>query len=168
MLVISVIKNGVAPMVKAIGITGKFYFNLDGNVGVGVQNNRDDTQLVQMGYFALARAQLSVPEDLKAIAMTVVPGAIYHGAEDDPLTKAIRLHEKRKGGTQDGRVSKMLDEAHASYAPQQRHIILVLCEAIGRLMPDIYPRIDKHPKCPPLLAEQVGLICNLRKDVFVP
>ena len=157
-------------MVKAIGITGKFYFNLDGNVGVASQNNRDDAQLVQLGYFCMARNPQvrSKHPDMVELALKVQPGAIYHGDRDDPLTLAIRKHEQLKGGTQDGRVSKIQSEATATYSQGNRHIILILCELIAEHNPDIYPRIERHPQCPPLLAEQVKLISNLSKGIFVP
>jgi hypothetical protein len=61
---------------------------------------------------------VGAPAPLKALAAKVVPGALYTGGATDPLTLAIKEHERGRGGTQDGHVSSMhLGTARRTTAP---------------------------------------------------
>lgn len=132
----------------------RFFFNLDGNVGPNSVNKVEDVQLVQMGYFAMGKAA-ATPPDLKAAASKVVPGAAYSGGATDPLTLAIKAHEASRGGTQDGHVSTLHLGTNAVYDGVHTFMLTALENNILDLMPNDYPRIDKHPTCPGALKAAV-------------
>jgi hypothetical protein len=132
----------------------RFFFNTTANVGLASPNLLEDVQLVQLGYFALTqdRANL-VPEELKQAAAIVVPGAPYTGAPTDPLTVAIKAHQKVVGGPQDGHVSTIKGELR--YDADHLFMLAAMMNFIRAMMGREFPRIDKHPKCPPALAMSV-------------
>ncbi len=132
---------------------GKCCWNVDAHVGPGCPNKLEDVQLVQYGYYCMSRSY-SLPPGLtpaeQAVIAAVVPGAPYSGSPTDPLTLAIKAHQRVRGGTQDGRVSPFTSAS--GYYSEQTWMIISL---IGRMMnycPNIYPRLDKGPMCPPALA----------------
>jgi len=134
----------------------KFFFNISANVGLNSLNKTEDVQLVQFGYFAIAQNNFAdLPQELRTAAGNVVPGASYAGAANDPLTIAIKVDQKVRGGTQDGHVS-VIRGATTSYDGGS-HIFLLarLVNNIRSLSGKDFPRIDKHPKCPPALAASV-------------
>lgn len=136
----------------------RFSFNLDANVGVNSPNRPDDVQLVQFAYFAKSQAP-STSAALRAICSKVVPGAPYTGALDDPLTLAIKAHQADRGGVQDGHVSKVPPGAALSYdGGKHSYMILALVNNILDITKNDFPRIDKHPNCPPVLKERVRLL----------
>jgi hypothetical protein len=131
-----------------------FFFNLTANVGVNSPNKSEDVQLVQFGYLALAQNRLSsVPAELITAASAVVPGAPYSGGPNDPLTLAIKTDERTRGGTQDGHISVI----HGNVSYDGSHIFLLarLVNNISLFAETVFPRIDKHPRCPPQLAAAV-------------
>jgi hypothetical protein len=132
----------------------RFFFNLSGNVGPNSLNKQEDVQLVQFGYFAMAQIMLpgTAVETLEAAAK-VVPGADYKGAADDPLTIAIKTDQKFRGGTQDGHVSRVHGEIF--YDGVHAFQLVSLVNSIKRMMPSEFPRLDKHQKCPAILAAAV-------------
>lgn len=99
------------------------------------------------------------PEE-KASAMAVVPGSPYSGAPNDPLTIAIKTHQKARGGTQDGKVSPIPGNQPA-YAAGTSWMILPLSNNIYDVLREFWPAIHKSPKCPPALAA-------VSKAVFEP
>lgn len=92
----------------------KMFFNLSANVGPGAPNKTEEVQLVQFGYFA-ATASTTLKPDLKRVFAAVVPGAVYRGAANDPLTLAIKADQASGTGTKDGVVSVM--HGGATYGP---------------------------------------------------
>src|SRR5439155_23276595 len=84
------------------------FFNISANVGVGSRNDTFDVQLVQLGYACAAlNPANSAPADVKAIWKKVNPGSPYSGAPQDVLSQAIAAHERIKGISQDGHISRM-------------------------------------------------------------
>ena len=136
-----------------------FYFNLDAAVGPGCPNKPDDVQLVQMGYVAMLRnpaaASVMTP-DMKEAFGKIVPGAPYTGGRDEWLSKAIRAHQARSGGTQDGKVSVATSAAY--YDKTHSFIVVVLDNNIMDYMPQDYPRLDKSPLCAGALRQSVQLM----------
>lgn len=131
---------------------GVFCFNVDAHVGPGCPNKQDDVQLVQYAYYCTAQLPPpagATPADM-AIFKSVVPGAPYNGGPNDPLTLAIRAHQRIRGGVQDGKVSPC-NSPSGSYG-DKTWLILGLCGRIRAKYPDIWPRIDRCPNCPPALA----------------
>ncbi len=132
----------------------RFFWNIDANVGLNSPNKREDVQLIQFGYFALAqRTNISAAE--KAAYSAVVPGAPYSGAAADPLTIAIRTHQAVIGGTQDGHVSVIQSGTVGTYDGQHGFMLIRLVNNIMDLTANDFPRIDKHPRCPPLVRAAV-------------
>jgi len=132
----------------------KFFFNISANVGLASANIVEDVQLVQFGFFALSQQPPGMnEEELVNAAAKVVPGAIYTGAPDDPLTVAIKIHQKITGGPQDGHVSVM--KGNIRYDSDHLFMLVGLNNDIRAMMGSSFPRIDTHPKCPPALAASV-------------
>ena len=136
----------------------RFFWNLSANVGGRSPNQREDVQFVQFGYFAFANnAKFPPPPALRTIFGAVKPGAEYTGKEDDPLTLAIRAHEKARGGPQDGRVSAMTS---LSYDGIRTFILVALNNNLVDLVPDDFPRLDQHKACPSRVKEAVLRHCK--------
>ena len=149
----------VTPVVVGSGDQRRFFGNLSANVGTKSPNKPDDVQLVQLGYACAARSpQFSAAT--RAICATVVPGAPYSGQETDALTRAIRAHEKERGGAQDGHVSVLTNFTNPIYDGVHVFIIVALNTQIRKQLPGNFPRLDKHPKCPPLLKAAVNAACS--------
>jgi hypothetical protein len=139
----------------------KFFFNISAAVGPNCPNKIEDFQLVQFGYFALAQNQGNpIPDDLRQAAAAVVPGADYDGSDDDPLTIAIRTDQQFRGGTQDGKVSRMHGQS-TFYDAEHVFLLARLVNNIRVLLGATFPRIDKHPKCPPVLAASVKTVFDV-------
>ena len=134
----------------------RFLWNIDGNVGVSSPNKKEDVELVQFGYFAMSQV-LKSNAKVKAIAAAVVPGAGYSGAANDPLTLAILAHQQARGGTQDKHVSPVHGAVESYNAPDGPHTFMLtaLMNNMSVLMPDDFPRIDKHPRCPAELKKVI-------------
>lgn len=130
-----------------------FYWNIDANVGVNCPNLRDDVDLVQLGYKALA-AFGNCPPSLKALVANITVGGAYSGKEDDPLTKAIREDQKLRGGAQDGRVS-VIKGSGVYYSSSNAYILATLDSHLCINNPTVYPRLDQIKGCPPALAARV-------------
>ncbi len=133
-----------------------FYYNLDGNVGPKSPNKADDVQFVQMAYFVMAQDR-SFPQAEREIFAKVVPGSSYSGSPTDPLTLAINAHEVSRGGTRDGHVS--VARGSGFYDPKHSYMVLGLNNKLRASMPNDWPRLDKHPKCPPALRAAILKIC---------
>ncbi|MCP4561304.1 MAG: hypothetical protein GY873_18790 [Bosea sp.] len=136
----------------------RIFWNLTANVGVRSPNQREDVQFVQFGYFAMANSSKNQNSQLKAVFAAVQIGAEYSGQEDDPLTRAIRAHQKERGGVQDGHVSVMRS---ILYSGTTSFMAIALNNNLLDLIPDYYPRLDRHPKCPPRVREAVLRHCTL-------
>lgn len=132
----------------------KFFYNIGGNVGPASPNKLEDVQLVQFGYFAIAQNRLpEVPQELITAASAVVLGAPYMGAATDPLSIAIKVDQKVRGGTQDGHVSVI--RGQGAYDSVHFFQLVRLVNHLRLLVASDWPRIDKHPKCPSALAASV-------------
>lgn len=138
----------------------RLIWNLTANVGIGQPNQREDVQLVQFGYFAMANNTKNPPKpDLKAIYAAVRPGSEFTGREEDPLMRAIRAHQRSRGGAQDGRVSVMRGLSYQGADGPHSFIVLVMNNNFADLMPDDFPRLDKHLGCPQSVREAVRRHC---------
>ena len=149
----------VKPVVVDNGDRRIFFWNVSANVGAKSPNLPDDVQLVQLGYLCAA-ADTFYDAALRATFAAVVPGAPYSGQENDPLTRAIRGHEKQRGGAQDGRVS-VASPNNASYdGGAHTFLIVSLNYQLRKYLPGNFPRLDKHPRCPSLLRAAVNAACR--------
>jgi len=142
-------------MAKAILILDRFYWNVDRQVGVGGANKVEDVQLVQLGYFCMAALKSAqVPAEMIAAAAKVQPGESYGGGPNESLSVAIRLHQKLRGGVQDGVVSSA-SNTQGQYAPHLFWMIISLDQNIADVLGENWPHLDKHPKCPAALSAAV-------------
>lgn len=144
---------------KAVGM--RFYWNIDGNVGLNSPNKNDDVQLVQFGYSLMAKTEMNPA--FKAALAAVKVGTPCTGREDDPLVRAIRAHEVVHGGAQDGRVSVIPSSAGVYTDAGGRHAFLLISIVNNMFdaQPNDFPRIDKHPSCPALLKAAIIEKCTL-------
>jgi len=130
----------------------RFFWNIDANVGEKSANRREDVQLVQFGVYCMQFHRDANAEEKKAYEI-VVPGMLYQGQKDDPLSLAIRTFGKVRGGPGDGHVSAI--KGTGLLSPSLAFMMVGLSNAMSSLMPEDYPRIDKHPRCPLSLGEVV-------------
>lgn len=151
----------VSPFVADNGTRKMYYMNVDANVGERSPNKPDDVQLVQFAFTAMAASTKFSPAD-RAIFGAVVPGAPYTGSPGDPLSLAIRRHQALRGGTQDGHVSSMKTTTLSYGAGDGPHFfqLVSMINHIRDFTRGQYPRIDRHPKCPPLLQAKVKNFCG--------
>jgi hypothetical protein len=153
-------------MVKVIllaSASGKkrFFWNLDANVGVRSVNTDEDVALVQLGYFFMAQNGQGGPAE-REIFSQITPGEAYGGREDEPLTKAIRAHQRTRGGTQDGHVSVITTKTglYVDATGQHTYMLIPLVNNISDGDPDVFPRIDKlGDLCPAVLRTAVVREC---------
>ena len=152
----------VSPILIKKGDATRFYWNIDANVGAGSPNRNDDVQLVQLAY-AIMATRPDTPAGDKAAYALVRPGFPCTGLEADPLVRAIRTHQARRGGTQDGHVSVIA--ANSGIYPYGAgavvFMLIALVNTIFDAMPANFPRLDKHKACPPALRASVVKACTL-------
>ena len=152
----------VSPILIRKGDASRFYWNIDANVGAGSPNRNDDVQLVQLAY-AIMAARPDTPASDRAVYALVKPGFPCTGLEADPLVRAIRAHQARRGGTQDGHVSVI--PASSGLYPYGTGVVgfmlIALVNNIFDDMPTNFPRLDKHKACPAALRVSVVKACTL-------
>ena len=145
-----------AVTVKFLPHDNSIAFTVSDRVGPRCKNSDEDVELVQFGYFAAASNVQTKPA-LRPIFADVEPGAKYVGALDDPLTIAIVAHQRDRGGTQDGVIS-VASTANERYRVGGGFVtfqVIALTNNLFDLAPLDYPRLDKHPSCPPKLKAAV-------------
>ena len=124
---------------------GRFYWNVEANVGQGSANKIEDVHLVQLAFACKATNPKTPPDpEEKPVYSLVVPGAVYSGAANDPLTLAIKMAQKKRGGVQDGWVSKM--DGSGVYAPNTTWMLVGLNNQIADVLGAGWPYLDRHPK----------------------
>lgn len=126
--------------------SNRFFFTVESHVGPGCPNKAEDVLLVQLGYASIVANNPAVftPQE-KAVFAKVVVGAPYTGMANDPLTLAIKTHQKNRGGTQDGKVSPMPNGAEG-YDANHSWMIVPLNNNMKDVMGTNWPRLEKHPK----------------------
>jgi hypothetical protein len=117
-------------------------------------------EFVRFGYLMLKdnpKATAGPFVALKAACQSITPT----GAFDDVLAAAIRTHQSLRGGTQDGRVSVARANNFNKGVYDGKHIWMVfpLNNSMIDMAPDIYPRIDLHPRSGPAVTASVRKIC---------
>ena len=140
--------------------TGALFWNLSADVGPGQPNRPDDVEFVRFGYLMLKdnrKATAGPFVALKAACQSITPT----GAFDDVLAAAIRTHQSLRGGSQDGRVSVARANNFNKGVYDGKHIWMVfpLNNSMIDMAPDIYPRIDLHPRSGPAVTASVRKIC---------
>lgn len=153
-------------MAKGMCIDGdlnRFYWNTHANVGPCCPNKPEDVQLIQLAYACKASNPKSVMDPAtRAIYAAVVPGATYTGSPNDPLSIAIRTHQKQLGGIQDGVVSSMKSSS-GMYSADKAWMLVALNNNIADVLGNQWPFIDRHPSCPPTLRDLVARVFTVTK-----
>ena len=153
-------------MAKGMCIDGdlnRFYWNTHANVGPCCPNKPEDVQLIQLAYACKASNPRSVLDPAtRAIYAAVVPGATYTGSPNDPLSIAIRTHQKQLGGIQDGVVSSMKSSS-GMYSADKAWMLVALNNNIADVLGNQWPFIDRHPSCPPTLRDLVARVFTVTK-----
>lgn len=128
-----------------------FQWNVDCSVGKGGQNNlRADVLYIQW-YYRLAAEQAETPPDRKAVYREVPLSGSCTGRDDDPLVRAIMMHQRSLNHPQvDGRVSVATGSGKVGTTA---FFVLRLGARIARMYPEQWPRLDKIPGCPPEVAQ---------------
>jgi hypothetical protein len=138
---------------KAIIVdSGRFLWNIDENVGLASPNQTEDVHLIQLAYHCLSTnpvANLTQAE--RELYGAVNPGAPYNGQPNDPLTLAIQHQQRKRGGVQDGHVSKM--KASLVYGGERTWMLLPLNNNLAAVLGEHWPHIDKHPRSTAVLRE---------------
>ncbi|MBZ2186306.1 MAG: hypothetical protein K7J46_16465 [Bryobacter sp.] len=133
----------------------QFFWSVDAHVGPGCPNRDEDVQLIQFGYFCMAKnpggLNIFTPAE-GAIIESVVPGAKYSGQPADPLTFAIRAHQRIRKGTQDGKVSPIQNSSGA-YHGNMTWMVIPLNVQIMDANSAQWPILHKMANCPPALAQ---------------
>ncbi len=133
---------------------GRFYWNVEANVGVNSPNKIQDVHLVQLAFHCIStNSKHPVPAEEKPIYAAVVPGAPYTGDPTDPLSVVIKHQQKKRGGVQDGHVSKM--QPSGVYASDMTWMLVILNNNIADVLGIDWPFLDRHPKCTGPLKELV-------------
>jgi hypothetical protein len=118
-------------------------WNLDANVGLFSPNRQDDVELVQLGYIAMsANPAANLDFDLKTMISQIVVGERCTGRQDDKLVKIIFAHQKSRGTVADGHVSALHGDMFSI-----DFTLNPLLNGLSDTMPNVYPRIEKHPRC---------------------
>jgi len=131
---------------------GRFLWNIDENVGMACPNQTEDVHLVQLAYHCLSlNPMANLTQTEKDLYGAVIPGAPYTGQPNDPLTLAIKYQQRKRGGIQDGQVSRM--HPSAVYAAGTTWMLLPLNNNLAAVLGSQWPHIDKHPKCTTVLKE---------------
>lgn len=122
-------------------------WNLDANVGLNSPNRQDDVELVQLGYLAMAANPASgIAPELRTMIRQIVVGERCSGRQDDKLVKIIFFHQKDRGTMADGHISVLKgDMLTIDFA------LNPLLNNIHDSIPNDYPRVEKHPRCGPML-----------------
>lgn len=136
---------GTIQMVVAVALDGgkAFRWNLTADVGPGQRNLGDDVDFVRFGYFCMMINPISRKSpELQAALNKLRPA----GRFDTDLAEVIRVHQKDRGGKQDGIVSveKATNANRETYDGAHVWIVAVLNNNMRDITSDDYPRIDKH------------------------
>lgn len=153
-------------MAKGFCIDGdlnRFYWNTHANVGPGCPNKIEDVQLVQLAYACKAANPVSkIDPATRAIYAKVVPGSHYTGNPNDPLSIAIKTHQKQLGGIQDGVVSSIKNST-GMYSADKAWMLAALNNNLADILGNNWPFLDRHPQCPPALRDVVSRVFMIQK-----
>jgi hypothetical protein len=135
--------------------SGRFFWNVEAHVGVGSPNKTEDVHLVQLAFACKAMNPKFPPDaEEKPVYEAVVVGVPCTGSPNDPLCKAIKMAQKKRGGVQDGWVSKI--QPSGSYATNMSFMLVGLNNNIVDVLGGNWPYLDRHPKSTAALKELVG------------
>ncbi len=129
-------------------------WNIDANVGLASANRQDDVELVQLGFIAMLKnGNLNGNDGAKGAASAIVLGAPCSGRRGDVLVDTIIAFQQPRGSIRDGHVSVMKqgDGTYADRVGRFSFVMATLNNNLFDLLPNLYPRLDLFPGCPPRL-----------------
>ena len=144
---------------RPIILNNWFFWNLDQSVGKSASNgDPTDVSLAQWFYTQLAAHPAGVPPDHMPIYRAVQVSGGCTGRDDDPLVAAILTTQKVSNAgkptyTVDGHISVV--HGGVFYAPTTPFLILQMSTTLAGWHPNVYPRLDLIPGCPPNVANAV-------------
>lgn len=150
-------------MVAPLIINGAFYWNLDAPVGRRQPNREGDVELVRFGYLAM-KLNPRTGSRISQSFQSALARMRTLGPYGEDLQAVIDEHQRHKGGTQDGIVSVAKPNAvmDTMYTMQNSWIILILTNNMRELMPDEFPRIDKHLQSGAAVSSEVKIAMTMR------
>lgn len=141
-------------VIAVVEAQGKYFrWNLSAAVGTGQPNLLDDVELVRFGYICWKQnVKYAADPELQTLLNELRPMGVF----DDDLARVIVMHQRIRGGTQDGKVSP----ANISFTSHNRErydgtntwMIIALDNNMRDMTDDYYPRIDKHLQSGPALS----------------
>ena len=138
----------------------KFMWNLDGSVGKnGANSNSCDISFIQWYYTLAAEFHLTAAENRAAYSQVRVTGAC-RGTDDDPLVVAILTQQRSMSHPYlDGKVSVVTGTGKLN---ENAFFLLRLEARFAIMYPNVWPRLDRIPRCPPKVREvSLSAIPNL-------
>ena len=141
------------PYLHVAGNGFHFQWNLDCSVGKGGTNSLPtDISYIQW-YYTLAAINPMTPEDRKVIYRKVKISGVCRDTDDDPLVAAILVQQRALNHPQiDGKISV----AHGTgKIGSSAFFILRLGYRFADMYPNVWPRLDLIPNCPPQVAQTV-------------
>jgi hypothetical protein len=125
--------------------TPRFYWNIDGVVGLNGVNKFDDVLFVQWCFYKMAKWPPAT-QIWPGLSKTAINGNCT-GREDDPLVQTIKLAEAKFGSAMEGRVTPMTKSAKfTELGIQYVYLIMIMNIALSQLHPQQYPRLDLMPE----------------------
>jgi hypothetical protein len=130
-----------------------YMWNLDASVGKGGANSNEcDITYIQW-YYTLAAAHPLTPEERKADYRKVSITGKCSGQDSDPLVQAIYAHQRHLRHPEiDGRISVARGEGKVG---STAFFVYRLGCRFADMYPNLWPRLDWIPGCPPSVASAV-------------
>lgn len=139
-----------------------FMFNIHSHVGTGMPNKLDDVEFCRLAYYEMRKVKGS--DNPKSGALIAAIAAVKPSGPFGPdLDTAIKTHQAYQGGTQDGRVSPLMNPvmAETGYGNGHMWLVSIYDGNLSKQLPGSYPRLDLHPMCGPGLRSAVQKMFNM-------
>jgi hypothetical protein len=138
-----------------------FMWNLHASVGRHAQNSVQADIAYLQWYYTLAatfvhREGDSAPEERKAFYRKVKVTGACSGRDDDPLVQAIMAHQRGLSHPIiDGKMTPVPGSTGGQLIAGKAYFVIRLGARLAEMFPNVWPRLDLVPGCPPLVATAV-------------
>jgi peptidoglycan hydrolase-like protein with peptidoglycan-binding domain len=139
-----------------------FMFNIHSHVGQGMPNRLDDVEFCRLAYYEMRKIRSS--DTAKSAALVAAINAVKPSGPFGPdLDAAIRAHQAYQGGTQDGRVSPLMNPvmAETGYGGGHMWLVSIYDGNLSKQLATSYPRLDLHQMCGTALRASVQKMFNM-------
>jgi hypothetical protein len=140
----------------------KFMWNLDCAVGKAAANSiPSDVAFIQWYYTLAANFHLTDADRREIYRRVKITGAC-NGTDKDPLVAAITAQQRNMNHpTVDGKVSVVTGSGKVG---ENAFFLLRLEARLAVMYPNLWPRLDLMPGCPPSVAQIAsGAVPNMRE-----